>query len=177
VSAPPSPYTGAELRVLSALLKARHPEATPYVPDEDELNPYIAEAMALVAHITGRAIPPDAPGVAVPPALQPVAERAVRLKTEQVMVGASAESSEEAASGRRLRSQSAGPWSESYFAPGDLGSKNGRPVLDPNAALDEALWALATPERREELIAEATGQHPPAGALTGFSYGQRSPRW
>jgi hypothetical protein len=80
---------------------------------------------------------------------------------------------EQVATGRRLRGFSAGPYSESYFAPGEFarkGAQQGRPAMDPDEALDAALWALATLEAREYFVSEASAVNPPASAITSFDY-------
>lgn len=159
------PVTIDDIRGRSALLKARYP-AEPYVPDvEDALRSLVTDAVALVESLTCRKI--DA---TLPDDLIAVAVRAVMLKAEQLAVSGTAEETERTVGGKRLRGFTAGPYSETYFAPGELGVKNGRPRVDPSDALDEALWALMTDECREQFIAYATGKQAPAGAVSEFDY-------
>jgi hypothetical protein len=173
VAIPQSPYSASELRARSKLLQREFPAPE---SGDDPLNAVIEEAQALVGALTCRSIRAGSPGAAVPDDLVPIAVRAVRLKAEQVGMGEGADVAEESALGRRLRSQSAGPWSESYFGPGDLQVKGGRPVLDPNASLDEALWALMTDACKERILEEMSGQVAPAGQVTPFNYGERTRR-
>lgn len=166
--------TITEVRARSKLLTARYPEG-----DGDEgLTALVETASDLVSAITGRDIGVDA-GEDVPTNLVGVAKRAVALKAESVEVLDAADVAEEEARGRRLRSIAAGPWSESYFGPGELAGKRGeaRPRLDPRDALDEALWLLLTDARREAIMEEFAGQYAPAGAITGFRYGERAGRY
>lgn len=159
------PPTVNDVRSRSALLRRDFPAGSADPHSEPTLRQYVTDAIAMVQSITGRTLDET-----LPTNLIDLAFRAVTLMTEKFAVRGDAESTEEAAGGRRLRSQSAGPWSESYFAPGDLQMKNGRPMVDPNDVLDEVLWALMTEEMREEFIALATGQQQPAGAVTQFDY-------
>jgi hypothetical protein len=103
----------------------------------------------------------------------PVARQAVALMVERLLVTGTAAFAEQIATGRRLRGFSAGPYSESYFAPGEFarrGAAQGRPPMDADDALDAALWALATEDAREMFVAWATGVQPPAGAASVFDY-------
>lgn len=63
--------------------------------------------------------------------------------------------------------------SESYFGPGELVGTKGqtRPRMDSDAALDAALWALATPAMREQFIGEATGVWSPASVTAEVDWG------
>lgn len=151
-----------EVRDRSRLLRARYPAGG---ENEADFRADLRAAVAMVESITCRKL--DA---TMPAELVELAFRAATLKTEQITVTGSAEDAEAAAGGRRLRSISAGPWSESYFAPGDLQVKNGRPILDPNPMLDETLWALMTEDCREQWIAFLGGAVAPAGAVTAFDY-------
>lgn len=161
--------TRAEIRERSRLLRGRYPETPAGGAETDDLDVAVEDASFLVASITGRKIGTES-GVEVPADLVSVAKRAVALKAEHLDTAAAEESAEEAASGRRLRSISAGPWSESYFAPGELIVKGGVPQLDPDPRLAELLWALCTEEMREEYLALFTGKPAPAGAATEFDY-------
>lgn len=159
------------IRERSRMLAARYPAADPYVPDADPLVPFVQVAEQLVSSITGRDVDVGA-GEAVPPEMTQVAVLAVQLMTEQVVVagGGDAKQSEAAAGGQRLRSISAGPWSESYFAPGELTLKNGVAVITGNMLLDQVLWSLMTQEKRDEWFALATGVQPPAAMVTAHDY-------
>lgn len=161
------------IRRQSALLAARFPAADPYDPDTDALTPFVLVAEQLVSSLTGRDVDAGV-GEPVPPELTAVAILAVQLMTEQTVVsgGGDIETSEAAATGRRLRSISAGPWSESYFAPGEFARRGvaGRPTMVDEPLLDGALWALATPTAREQFIAYATGVQPPAAAISAIDY-------
>lgn len=178
-SLPPQPD---EIRRRSKLLQRELPEE-PFDPDvEDTLAALVQESAAWVQTVTWRILDPtltipEATLEAVPPGLVPLAMRAVRLVAERGVMTADADFVAESAQGRRLRGFTAGPYSESYFAPGDLvvkASAGGRPMMDPDAQIDAVLWALATEGAREQWIAYATGQHPPAGAVTEFD-GRRWP--
>jgi hypothetical protein len=124
---------------------------------------WMREAVSLVQSLTGRAL--DA---SLPAALRPLALRAVRMKTEKVALLGAAKQRSSSITGGNLRSISAGPWSESYFGPGEAASAK---VLDPDPALNEVLWALATDDMRDywrELWGMAVR---PAAAVQGFDWG------
>lgn len=154
--------TNDEVRARSELLRTDLP-----APGGDaELGALIEDASALISAMTCRDISAGT-GDEVPTELLPVARRAVTLKSESLYVGGSAAARRGTIGGGRLQSISAGPWSESYFGPGEA-AKAG--VLDPDPDLHEALWTLATEECRQawlELWAALRGDmnHPPASAI------------
>lgn len=159
------------IRARSAMLAARYPAADPYDPDADALAPFVQVAEQLVSSFTGRDVDVGV-GEPVPAEMTAVAVLAVQLMTEQIVVsgGGDVRASEAAAGGQRLRSISAGPWSESYFAPGELTLKNGVAVITGNMLLDQVLWSLMTQDKRDEWFALATGVQPPAAIVSGFDY-------
>lgn len=159
--------TPDQLRAQSDLIAAQRPQSD---ANDEVLAGRAAVAAAVVASITGRLILPVEEGEEVPAGLVPLAVQAVAMFVERRLVRGAAGEAEAAAGGRRLRSFTAGPYSESYFAPGELGTKGGRPRMDVDEELDALLWALATDEAREEFIAAASGVQPPAGAATEFDY-------
>lgn len=158
--------TNEEVRERSPLLRQRYPDE----PAAD-LTAVVEDASAVVASLTGRLIEPYAEGEEVPAGLVGVAVRAVARMAELMDTEAEATSADVAARGRRLRGFSAGPYSETYFAPGDLVvTKGARPQFSPDPTLDRLLWALATDEAKDALMALVTGVQPPAGAVTAFDY-------
>lgn len=171
------PPTPEDVRDSSELLRVKYPIGDP--DSERRLRNVVYTATATVQGITGRLIdttlgvPEDIePGEAVPKVLVPVALRAVTLMTEEMAATGEAAIATQAAQGRRLRSISAGPWSESYFAPGEF-SRRGvaeRPPMNANPQLDTALWLLATEDAQALWIALATGTQPPVGVGQAVDY-------
>jgi hypothetical protein len=169
--------TPDQLRTDSDLLAAKYPASG---PNDAKLSARAATAAALVAGITFRLIEPITSSTVegyefeeVPAGLVPVAVHAVATMVERMVVTGAPDFAEQAATGRRLRGFSAGPYSEQYFAPGEFarrGAAQGRPPMDADDALDAALWALATEDAREAFVAWATGVQPPAGAVSSFDY-------
>lgn len=169
--------TPAQLRLASDLIAAKFP---PGGEHDDKLELRAEAAATLVATLTFRLIDPVTestiegyPFFEVPPALEPIAIRAVALMVNREIVTGDPAFAEQVATGRRLRGFSAGPYSESYFAPGEFarrGASQGRPPMDPDESLDSALWALAVQDARDYFIGEATGLNPPAGVVTSFDY-------
>lgn len=136
--------TNDEVRARSELLRTDLP-----APGGDAaLTALIEDASALISAMTCRDIGAGT-GEDVPAALLPVARRAVTLKSEALYVSGTPTARRGAIGGGRLQSISAGPWSESYFGPGEAAQAG---VLDPDPALHEALWALATEECRQEWL-------------------------
>lgn len=174
-SLPPTPD---DVRERSRFLKRALPGEPFDEGVEADLAAAVAEATAWVQTITYRILDPllvmpDVPLEPVPLGMVPLAVRAVRLVTERGIVLADPDFVEEAAQGKRLRGFTAGPYSESYFAPGDLHVRahvQGRPQMDTEPAIDQVLWALATEDARLQWIAYATGQHVPAAAVTEFDH-------
>ncbi len=161
--------TADEVRERSPLLRERYPA----VPGEDpapDLLATIEDAAVIVGSLTGRLIAPLEVGEEVPAGLRRIAVRAIARMAELMDTQMSAEFADVVARGERLRGFSAGPYSEQYFAPGELVVKSGRAQMSPDAQLDALLWALATDEAREEFIALATGVHAPGGAVSNFDY-------
>lgn len=162
--------TPPDIRARSPLLTQRYPLADPESP---EFVAAIEDASALVASWTGRLIEPVTEGEEVPDGLVGIARRAIAKLVEQIATTSEAAFAAKTAGGRRLRSISAGPWSESYFAPGELSMKNGVATITGDPTLDALLWTLATETRREEWVALASGKQPPAAAVTEFDYRRR----
>lgn len=162
--------TPDEVRARSALLNSRYPDPSPD-PDQAVLIAVIEDAAAVVGGLTGRLIAPLETGEEVPDGLVNVAVRAIARMAELMDTEGSVEFADVAARGRRLRGFTAGPYSETYFSPGDLVIlKGARPQFSPDPTLDRLLWALATDEAIEELMALISGIQPPAGMATPFDY-------
>lgn len=174
----PTPDT---LRLASDLIERRFPQGG---PNDAKLKLRAESAAAQVATLTFRLIGPVTEATVegyvfeeVPPSLEPLAVRAIALMVEREIVTGDPEFAEQLATGRRLRGFSAGPYSESYFAPGEFarrGAAQGRPPMDADDQLDAALWALATEEAREYFIAQATGVQVPGSAVTAFDYSKQA---
>lgn len=160
------------VRARSPLLTQRYPAPVDPAPESEELLAVIGDAAALVGGATGRLIAPLTEGEEVPEGLVGIAVRAVARWAERVDSAMAVASAGKASGGKLLRSISAGPWSESYFAPGELSMKNGVVAISGDALLDQLLWALMTEERRDEWVALATGVQRPASALIAFDYRQ-----
>lgn len=169
--------TPDQLRLASDLIAQKFPTGG---SEDAKLELRAQSAAALVATLTFRLIDPVTEAtvdgylfVDVPPSLQALAIRAVALEINREIVTGDPAFAEQVATGRRLRGFSAGPYSESYFAPGEFarkGAAQGRPPMDPDEELDAALWALANEDAREYFISQASGINAPAGVISSFDY-------
>lgn len=160
------PVSVAEVRANSPLVKQFFP-TDPYNADEEaRLENAVATSAALIEELTGR----DLDDEGLSPNLRALAVRAVVLKTEQMAVRTRAKTSKGAVTSLSLRSFTAGPYSESYFGPGEAAAAK---VLDPNPELHQLLWALATQEMRDYWIGLWTGEYPAAAGVQAFDYGAR----
>lgn len=138
--------TPDDVRARSELLSQRYPAED--AAATATLKAILDDDAPVVSELTGRSIGPAAaeqPGEEVPAHLVPVAKRAFALRAERTAVGGSAKARRGAIGSLRLRSFTAGPYSESYFGPGEAQQAK---VLDPDPAAHELLWALATEEKR-----------------------------
>lgn len=160
-----------DVREVSALLRERYPEDDP--EKEDELDALLAALAPLISWLTGRSIGPsgvDTPGEEVPEYLEPLAVKVFAMRAERDSVGGEARRRKTAAGSLRLRSFSAGPYSESYFGPEEAGKIQ---MLDPEPVIHEMLWALATEEKRAYWLSLWTGEDSPGVAVQAFDYGAR----
>lgn len=157
------PPSASVVRDRSELLTARYPPNPVDGDVERRLRELVADAVALIESITGRVLDSTLP--TVPVNLVRIAMRATALMSEMMSVRGSLAYAQSTADGsrQRLKSISAGSWSESYFGPGELVVKAGIVAITGNQALDEALWALMTDEKRDEWRSLATGVRPAAG--------------
>lgn len=173
---PPAP---ADVRGRSPYLKQRLPSTPVNADTEQTLREAVLDATAIVESLTGRDL--SAPlGTEDGVDLDRLALRAVTLKTERIVAGeGSFKERKGAISGTRLKSFSAGPYSESYFGPGDAASAG---ALDLDPVLAEVLWALATEAKRQEWL-YLWGKAPaaPFAAVQQFDYSHQNPhalrRW
>jgi hypothetical protein len=176
----PLPPTTDAIRVASPLLRAAFP-----VPPTDQyqtadLRNLINRSIALVESATFRIIDPTlgdpSPegyvGELVPATLTATAFEAVQRQAEVLQVTGDATFTQQAATGRRLRGFSAGPYSESYFAPNEFARKGvaTRPSMSDDDTLDALLWALATEDARDYLAWRNSGITPPTGVATAWDY-------
>lgn len=165
--------TPDEARARSELLARRFPDDEGG-PLDEKLALILGDDAPVVSSLTGRIIgPAGTPGVEVPDWLRPVAQRAMAMRAERHAVTGAERARRGAIGALRLRSFSAGPYSESYFGPGE--AANAR-VLDPDPAIHELLWALATEEMRAYWLGLWTGAHPPAAGTTEFRWDLRRRR-
>lgn len=165
--------TADEIRTRSKLLRARYPPPVSPAPESVDLLAVIEDSSAVVAAQTGRLIAPMTVGEEVPAGKVHVAMRAIARMAELMDTEGAVDFADVSARGRRLRSFSAGPYSEAYFSPDELvprRGQQGRPQFSPDPTLDRLLWALATQDAIDLLIALASGVQPPAGMATGFDF-------
>ena len=163
--------TPDQLRARSDLLATRYPHPEP-LPDPytDALATWAQDASALVASLTCRDIGTNT-GEEVPDHLIGLAIRAVALKAEQlVMGGGSSKEARRRAQRAGVRSMSAGPLSVTWGAAEDAMKAK---QLDPDPAIHEVLWALATDECRAAWLALWEGEVEPAAGVMAWEYGNR----
>lgn len=158
------PPSASVIRDRSALLQQLYPESPPNALVEEALREVVADATVMVQSLTCRTL--DA-ALAEDADLARIALRAVTLYAEKLALGSSARARRSGIRRSGLRSISAGPWSESYFSPGEL-ARMGRFDADP--FIHDALWALATPECREYWMGIWTGNFTPASAVQSFDW-------
>lgn len=171
-----------DLRARSAILA----EAFPSPAGDAGLQGLMEEIGAVVSSITSRVIFVTPTGSApsgcayelVPPELQPVATRAIRLMAEidQVSAGSRSDVIERTAEG--LASFSAGVYSESYFAPGSATSGQSPEYrLNADPEVSAALWALLTECARSYwlYVLDPTRPREPASSLEEFDWFPESP--
>lgn len=177
VTLPPTPD---QIRDASPLLRQQFPEPPTDQYQASDLRALVSQAIGLVESATFRIIDPalgdPSPegyiGEIVPPALIAVAFDAIKRQSEVLQVTGAADFTQQAATGRRLRGFSAGPYSESYFAPNEFARKGvaTRPQMSDDDTLDALLWALATEDARDYLAFRDSGVTPPTGVATAFDY-------
>lgn len=157
------PPTPADLRARSALVRTRYP-AEPYDAQRElDIQNAIETAQGLIKSLTCRAMDET-----IPADLRVLAIRAIVLKTEQVLLTGEYRARRGViGSGRQLRSFTAGSYAESYFGPQEAGRMK---RLDPDDALHEVLWALATEECREAWLALWGEEPAPASAVQTFDW-------
>jgi hypothetical protein len=131
---------------------ARYGYGDPPPGDPDALERVVAQAIAYVEWATGRTL--DASLTA--PGLVALAQDAVLMRTEQILVGRGNSKAVRTALGKTdLASMRAGDYSETRRAPADA-IKAG--LVNSWAELNDTLRALALPERWAELLAELGGK-------------------
>ena len=135
-----------------------------YDPALDPLAPYINLAAAMLSSLTCRDFG-NGTGKPITDAEAPLAIFAMALYVEQITyrMDASRRQSAISSSTGGLQSFSAGPYSESYFGPGDA-NEYAWNVLDADPLLNSALMALITPECLEARKALAGDGFPPGYA-------------
>lgn len=178
------PVTAGMVRDASPLLRAQFPAPSSDAFASADLTNLVTQSVAYVQSMTWRildpalgcAAPDDYVCELTPPALVPVAIMAIARVAERLRITTNAEFAQQLASGRLLRGFSAGPYSESYFAPGEFSRRGviGRPPMDPDTHIDAALWALATEDARDYFVFRASGVAPPTGVATAFDYRRQS---
>lgn len=137
----------------------------PAVGDPDQLDRVVARVVAWVESMTARKL--DASLVDV--GLVALAEDAVLMRLEQTLVGrGTTKAVRDALSNATIKQLRAGDYSHTARDPVD--SRKGGQVT-PWGDLSETLLALATPERRAELLAELNGTVRPLGLVVGSGVG------
>lgn len=176
------PPTPAELRARSELLRLKFPAPAGSDPDPMDESRVLTDAISQVESWTARIIDPNTPChsayadtcEAVPAGMEPLAIRAVTLMAEAITVNSESKLARKRAGRLRLRGFTAGPYSEQYWDPGMVrGGAGKRPQFVDDPDLDDILWALATEEARDMLIAETTGVQAPAGVASAFDYNNK----
>jgi hypothetical protein len=167
--------TAPEARVRSGLLT----EDFPPEDGDEALDALLLSASALVGSLTCRPLvegQTDPDGCTdcyaeVPDYLVDLAKRAVVMKAEQMQVRTGSAAARRRGIGvGNLQSFSAGPYSESYFGPDQAGKAR---YLDPDPALHEVLWALATEACKERWLNLWDGTVTGAVGVVAYDYGAR----
>lgn len=153
--------TAEDIRAWSKLDFASYDYPAPTPPDADPLQLLVDQAIAYVVAVTGRPLDATMPGD-----LAPLAEQAVRMRVEQLVIGGQAETVEEAAEALAdagIQSFSVPGYSETRFRPE---SSEVYKRLNWWPSLAELLYLLMTDEKREDFDARVAGYHAPGFAVT-----------
>lgn len=137
------PPNASEVRQRSQWLTENFPSTDSR--KEELLREAVLDTIPLINELTGRNLNQSTGDGG----LDRLAMRAITLKTERILSNeGSADDRSGVLGGERsgIKSISAGPWSETYFGPGEA---QGAKVLDLDPALHETLWALATQDKRD----------------------------
>lgn len=165
------PPSANEIRARSPYLRQAFPDQPLNADVEDRLREAVLDATSIVESLTCRTLSSDL-GESK---LNRLAFRAVMLKTEGILAVSTAAARKAAVEGgTRLRSFSAGPYSETYFGPEEAGKAG---VLDLDPSLHEVLWALATEECKAEWLAKWGGEPEPFNAVRAFNWTERNGRF
>ena len=149
-------------RVSRARCRSRRSSEPPdYDPATDPLQPMIDVALPMLSRWTCLNF---VTGEDIPDSQEQLATLALTLTVEQLHFGMTADQRTTAltSAAGNLRSISAGPWSESYFAPGEVKYAWNVIVADP--LLNSMLMALITPECLANRMGAQDGQYPPGYA-------------
>lgn len=163
--------TPAEIRAISPWISQQLPYDAS--DDPDALQLWIDEATALICSITCRIIGTAGGQEEMPTEKIPLARRAIALKIEQMYQAmGTAQNRRRGFSSGKIRSFSAGNYSESYFGPEDA-RKAG--MLDPDPRFAEILWALTTDDCREYWlnIWDPSRPHEAVAFAMPFNWGDR----
>lgn len=133
---------------------ARYGYGPPPAGQPDALDRVVAAAIAYVESMTCRVL--DA---TLPANLEPLAQDAVLMRVEQVLVGrGNSKAIRDALNNAAVKSMRAGVYSETRRDPADARKAM---LVNPWAELSDAILALATPECRARLLAELEGKPQP----------------
>jgi hypothetical protein len=166
------PPNASEVRRRSQYLTENFPPGTTTAGERNEelLKEAVLDSIPLIQALTGR----DLTASTGSGALDRLGMRAITLKTERILSNEGGGDDRGAIlSGERqgLKSISAGPWSETYFGPGE--AQNAK-VLDLDPALHEVLWALATQEMKDYwLYIWGLAPAAPFSGVLSFDWGNR----
>jgi hypothetical protein len=139
----------------------RYGLAPPTGDGADRLQRTVDAAIGYVEGITGRTLD----STLTDPGLVALAQDATLMRVEQVLVSRGTQRAVRDALGSSERSSMrAGDYAETRRAPGDV--RKGF-LLNPWRELSDTLWALATPEKADELRAELNGTVRPAVFSSG----------
>lgn len=151
--------TAADVRLWSKVdwIELDYPEgATP-----DPLQVLVDRAVGYVQGVTGRLF-----ASWTDLALQPIAEQAIQLRTEQLAFESQHDYAETAADDV-VQSFSASNYSETRVDPMKRAQMH---TLNANPALERALWLVMTPEMQEYWYAVLSGKNAPAFDVTEIDW-------
>lgn len=163
------PPSKSDLRLRSELLRTIYPTSPYDAQKEQDLESARVLAISIVESLTCRTLDES-----LSASDQTLALAAVVGKAEQVALASTAKASRSRLGFRKLKSISAGPWSETYFGPEEAAKAQ---MLDADPMLHQVLWALATEECRQKWLELWKGEYAPHAISQEVAWGFRGRRY